>query len=292
MQTISVYLNKGTPALHAAFRSSIVSVSQKVCTDPVMIHHREQELGQLERFTFSAWSSGEYTLATRDVVRSFVAIVISEWVVHAVEPVLTDYLLKRECALRQIESTEDIRPFLQVDHADVQRAKIYKKVYEYLDQEDSLNLGGFIRFRLKEYVQVLKEATISAIDEFLEEKQYKEFVALLRHFISIQEAQCEVIHVVASENQEFLLYDHNEQPVILPQLDHLRLSGEGHDRDEDFLISALMTLAPKRIVLHSLDDQQMLMQTLVSLYGERISQCSACAHCLRLTINNPFTYNR
>lgn len=257
-----------------------------------MIHHREQELGQTERFSFSAWSSGEYTLATRDVVRSFVAIVISEWIVRAVEPVLADYLLSRECAAKQIDAPDDIRPLLELDHADAQRAKIYKKVYEYLDQEDSLNLGGFIRFRLKEYVQTLKEATMSAIDEYLEEKQYKEFVSLLRHFISIQEAQCEVIHVVAGENQEFLLYDQSEQPVILPQLDHLRLSGEGHDRDEDFLISALMTLAPKRIVLHSLDEQQLLLQTLTSLYGDRISHCSACAHCLRLTITNPFTYNR
>lgn len=291
MQTISVYLNKGTPALHTAFRSSIVSVSQKICTDPVIIHHREQELGQTERFSFTAWSSDEYTLATHDIVRSFVAIVVSEWIVHSVEPVLTDYFLKRECVARQIDTPEEIRPFLMLDHAESQRAKIYKKVYEYLELEESLNLGGFIRFRLKEYVQLLKESTETAIDEYLEEKQYKEFVQLLRHFISIQEAQCELIHVVSGENQEFLLYDKNEQPVILPQLDHLQLSEEQSNRDEDFLISALMTLAPKRIILHSLENQQLLMQTLVSLYGERITQCSACSHCLRLTFNSPFTYN-
>lgn len=256
-----------------------------------MIHYREQELELMERFSFTAWSSDDLTLETRDIIRSFVAIVVSEWVVRSMEPVMAEYLLKQECAIRQIDTFEEIRPFLILDHADGQRAKIYKKVYEYLGEEESLNLGGFIRFRLKEYVHLLKESAESAIDEYLEEKQYKEFVQLLRHFISIQETQCELIHVVAGEDQQFLLYDHQEQPVYLPQLDHLCLSGEQVNRDEDFLISALMTLAPKRIILHSLHDQYLLMQTLVSLYGERIDQCFACTHCLRLTKTNPFTYN-
>ncbi|MGE5704951.1 MAG: sporulation protein YtxC [Clostridia bacterium] len=292
MQTISVYLNKGTPALHAAFRSRIVSLNQKICTDPVIIRYQEIGLGRVERFVFSAWSNEDYTLETHDILRSFVAIIIAEWIVGAMEPLLIEHLLKRECAVRKLDNYDEIRSFLMPDQVEGQRAAIYKKVCDYLDQENSINLGGFVRFRLKDYVQALQSVAVMAIEEYVEEKQYKEFVQLLRHFISVQEAQCELVHVIRGEDQQFLLYDQEEKPIVLRQLEYMCQPDEPIIRDEDYLISALITLAPKRIVVHSMEEHQLLLQTLSSLYEDRIVHCLACTHCLHLTMTNPFIYNK
>jgi hypothetical protein len=50
-------------------------------------------------------------------------------------------------------------------------------------------LDGFLSFRLKEYRGRLAEVVDKAVDEYMMDMEYKEFIRVLRYFVDVQEAQ-------------------------------------------------------------------------------------------------------
>lgn len=187
-----------------------------------------------------------------------------------VEPEIVQRYVYRDSVLEEEAEITQILPFVKrilddapdleqwpLDKAATRKAKIYRKTFEYLQENREIILRGFVRFRLKEYWNHLSEAVEAGIDEYLEEKQYQEFVELLRYFISNQETNYNVVHVVPAPGN-FLLYDEASQPIHLEQLDAVFSLSEQKCREEDYLISALVTLAPKQIVFHLAEDKQAL----------------------------------
>ena len=61
------------------------------------------------------------------------------------------------------------------------KKQITEKIKEYLDKNDELILDGFINFRLKDYMLEIEGLVDDAVDDFLMEKEYLEFIRLLRY---------------------------------------------------------------------------------------------------------------
>ncbi|MHB8172453.1 MAG: sporulation protein YtxC, partial [Thermincolia bacterium] len=74
------------------------------------------------------------------------------------------------------------------------KSMILQRVLEYLQNNDQLVIEGFIKFRLKEYLQELQEAVDRAVDDFMMEREYKEFIRLLKYFVEIQEPRVDKVH--------------------------------------------------------------------------------------------------
>lgn len=303
MQTISVYLQREKPTDYEAFRAIVQKLKSQVNTYPVTIDWREQVDKDCHAFVFQSWSDQEYTLETRDIVRAFVSLVIVEWIIRVVEPEFVQRYVSRDSLLEEEAELWQILPYVKrilddspdqgewpIDKAVTRRAKLYRKTFEFLQENREIILRGFARFRLKDYWNHLFEAVDAGIDEYLEEKQYQEFVELLRYFISHQETKYEVVHIVPAA-AKFLLYDQEGQPIQLDQLDAVFSLGEQKCREEDYLISALVTLAPKKIVFHLAEEKQALSQTINGIFENRLVCCTSCAYCLTnrrpLDVNKP-----
>ncbi|HZW83573.1 MAG TPA: putative sporulation protein YtxC [Candidatus Deferrimicrobium sp.] len=162
------------------------------------------------------------------------------------------------------------------------KTKIIQQLLDYLEINNKVILEGFIRFRLKEYYSELQTAITLAVDEFLMEKEYSEFIKLLKYFVDIQEPKLETLNVLVKTSGSFQLYDcHHE----LVNNDYL----EGFVADlidneityEDLLISALITIAPRFVVLHGLSNKKdnETINTIRNVFGERISSCQGCSLC-------------
>ena len=99
--------------------------------------------------------------------------------------------------------------------ADLPRArqrrqhKIADALFAYLEQNNVMNVAGFIRFRLSDYMDELREVAEYAIDEYIMDQQYQEFISLLKYFVYIQETKIPVAHLMHRGGNEFTLY--NEQ---------------------------------------------------------------------------------
>ena len=73
---------------------------------------------------------------------------------------------------------------------------LFNAFYEYLCLNKSIVLSGFINFRLKDYIHILDEITNEAVNSFIIEKEYLEFISLLKLYINSQPSGCELVHII------------------------------------------------------------------------------------------------
>lgn len=159
---------------------------------------------------------------------------------------------------------------------------IVRKMLEYLRNNNDIVLDGFIRFRLKDYVNELQDAAERALDDFLMEREYREFVQLLKYFVDIQDPRTDMVHVVMKANGVFKIYDQEYKTISSDQLEGFILEmGESEINYEDMLISALITLAPRDIVIHGgkVVLPGSLVDTIKSVFTQRVRECPGCHFC-------------
>lgn len=165
------------------------------------------------------------------------------------------------------------------------KSLILQKLLEYLNSNDRLIVEGFIRFRLKDYLQELQSAADKAVDDYMLEKEYKEFIKLLKYFVEIQEPRLEVVQVLAQPTGCFKLLDGNNKNISSEYLDGFLIeAGDPEINYEDLLISALITIAPSTIILHYPQHMQnaRTSDTIRSVFGERVKYCGGCKLCAKI----------
>lgn len=162
------------------------------------------------------------------------------------------------------------------------KSRILQKLLDFLRNNNRIVIEGFIRFRLKEYIGELKEAADRAVDDFLIEREYREFVQLLKYFVDIQESKMESVHVLIRGDGVFKLFDHSMQPVSSDYLEGYIIElADNEINYEDLLISALITIAPKEITLHYKNKNSLSapLDTIKNVFTGRVKECQGCKLC-------------
>jgi putative sporulation protein YtxC len=132
----------------------------------------------------------------------------------------------------------------------VRAALIVPVLTEHLRADGAVMLDGVITFRLPEYLAVLEEALGQAVDDHLLEREYVEFIRLLRCFVAAQPPRTDRVHLVV-RGANVRLLDRDGQPMPLESQPPVALESlEAAVNYEDVLISALIAAAPTRIVVH------------------------------------------
>ncbi len=266
--------------------------SQVACLDDIKVNLAEQRVGD---FTFIDLSPEENTshIFGERLFKHYIANALAETILQHWE----GELINRELRIHHQQFTEQERGAILTKANKVlndgmslstpvyrssRKTKIIQQLLDYLEINNKVILEGFITFRLKDYYSELQAAITLAVDEFLMEKEYSEFIKLLRYFVNIQEPKLETLHVLVKSSGSFRLYDSTYKLV---NNDYL----EGFVADlidneityEDLLISALITLAPKFVVLHGAGNKQEseTINTIQNVFGERISSCQGCSLC-------------
>ena len=67
---------------------------------------------------------------------------------------------------------------------------------EYINENQELNIKGFITFRIKSYIEILEYVVEIAIEKFVLEKEYKELVGVLKEYIKSESPKIKIIHLV------------------------------------------------------------------------------------------------
>lgn len=182
-------------------------------------------------------------------------------------------------AIENIKSDKSI--FSSLYHIR-RRNIIIRKLNEYFDSADSMVLDGFINFRLKDYMKELEEVVDKAVDDFLMEREYKEFIRLLKYFVEIQEPKLSMVHVLTRYDGKYMLLDENKNEIVnecIKEFAHEVEEGEiNHD---DLLVSSLITLAPYRIIIHltAKFKNKELLETIKSVFADKVVICNGCDLC-------------
>lgn len=73
---------------------------------------------------------------------------------------------------------------------------IYYAVLDYIKQNKSLVLDGFVNFRLQNYTKNLDYIVDISVNKYLIEKEYNEFVSILKLYVSMTPYNSPLIHLV------------------------------------------------------------------------------------------------
>lgn len=149
-----------------------------------------------------------------------------------------------------------------------------------LDRSTVFDIEGFLRFRAHEYKSELKNAVEFAINEYVVEKEYLEFIQLLKHFVDSQKPRLDSLHVGITPQGKFHLYNDEGVKVTHEFLEDYQLDTVHELGYEDLLISALIAVAPRQITLHiRYAGYQDTLKTIKSVFGKRVRDCKGCSLC-------------
>ncbi len=157
------------------------------------------------------------------------------------------------------------------------KSRVWAKLAEYLEKEDKIIIEGFITFRLKEYLEELFDIVESTVESYLTEREYREFLKLLRHFMSRQKNALSVVNLVRKDNT-YAVLDQSLNPVQGEVARFLSKPPRGMDLGiDDLIVSAVVTLAPERLIWHGLTKDSPCYDLLHDLLEESITICPGCS---------------
>lgn len=152
-------------------------------------------------------------------------------------------------------------------------------IFNYLRSQPALVVEGIRTFLLADIRTEFEEAIDQAVDTYLMEQEYQEFVRLLRQLVDVAGTQHEWIHVRFHGNRFFFESSAGERlgdDLIDDMLEGADVQAGGLD---DVLISALVTLAPSRITIHQGHLGAEGRETLLRVFDGKVLFCYGCARC-------------
>ncbi|WP_028308559.1 putative sporulation protein YtxC [Desulfitibacter alkalitolerans] len=170
--------------------------------------------------------------------------------------------------------------FNDINNQKAWKSRIYKRIIKHFENNNNLIIDGFVNFRLKDFCNEIQLAVEDSVEDYLLEKEYDEFVDLLKHLMHITRPKFKCVHIFFNDSGTFKLY--NEE---LKGIEFYKYGVNLMDEDisyEDIVISSVISLAPKELVLHGFRniEHQGLISTLRKVFGEnRVIKCEGCIKC-------------
>lgn len=185
------------------------------------------------------------------------------------------------CQLMQDTDLDGLNAkFLDADRRR-RKLKVAEEIELYLNENTRLDLGGIATFRLHGYRHELGDIVEYALDEYVLDKQYQEFISLLKYFVGLQQSKVAMVHLVHRGNHDFMLYNDKFQ-LFEPKPHSDRLVAEMLETEmniEDMVISSLIAASPKQIVVHTQHVDMQVIRTIETIFDNRVSVCSDCMLC-------------
>ena len=160
------------------------------------------------------------------------------------------------------------------------KTSLVTQILSCLEHSVVFDIEGFISFRAQEYKSDVSKAVEFAINEYVVEKEYLEFIQLLRHFVDSQKPRLEILHVGMTPQGKFHLYNKEGVKVTHQFLEDYQLDNVQELGYEDLLVSALIAVAPRQVTLHiRYEGYKDTLRTIRSVFGERVQDCQGCSLC-------------
>lgn len=153
--------------------------------------------------------------------------------------------------------------------------KLSSRFSLYLEDHERLHLDGFFRFRLNDYRFEVQEAAEAAIEERLMEKQYQEFMTLLKSMVEWQETRTSAVHVLHSGGHAFRLLDEEMRPLEqeeIVELESMETDGTQvilEEQEECRVVSRLLAASPRQLFIHTSEPESQVIRTIIGIFGDR-----------------------
>ncbi len=169
---------------------------------------------------------------------------------------------------------------------------VQSSFFEYLSNNKNLNLNGFIKFRLSKYIEHLDTVVDICVNKFVIDKEYLEFVNLLKTYVISSPSSSDIIHLIYKNNESILL---DKAKNIIPINKNVFTAHYLSDisfSSNDYALNNLLTLLPKNLYIHLIDKEDEFINTLENIFDKRVSICHDCDICRLYKKQNNNLFNR
>lgn len=217
-------------------------------------------------------------------------IVIDEFCSDEIQQFLIDtyfflrYEEMKEVTNRSIQILKNEEKITDEDMVYCQNKKndIVNKIKTCIEENDEINIQGFITFRMKELTGELEDIINKVVEKYMAEKEYNEFIKLLKYFVDVQESKIDLVNIVVRKDGSYLVRDKNDNDIMYEMLNDLSDTKYSDSVSvEDLIISGLITYCPENIIIHCKDNckNKEVIDTITKVFEDRVQFCNGCKNC-------------
>jgi putative sporulation protein YtxC len=169
---------------------------------------------------------------------------------------------------------------LDENYFEDDKSRIEKEIKDYLLENNTLILDGYIRFRSRSFEDLVDKIIEKVILDIQMESEYEDFIEMLQYYLETQLPKVDTVNVII-RNNEFYLLDNKQRPIESTSIKSIIEEYEINDISKaDVLVSTLIVLAPNKVVIHiKNDNEKELMQILKKIFTKRLTFCYSCEIC-------------
>ena len=179
-----------------------------------------------------------------------------------------------------IENTQKL--LKEYDVINTKYDLINNSIFKHLLNHHSLYFKSFIDFRLKEYKDLIDKKIDLAVNQFLIDKEYIEFVNILRLYINSESSSSNLEHLhLIYKNKDSIIIDDNKNIVSCnDNITKAKYISDITFSSNDLALNTLLNLLPNKITKHLVNGfQDEFIETLKLIFQNKITICEDCDIC-------------
>lgn len=216
-----------------------------------------------------------------------------ERVIGKITKLLMEYTKKESCAYLEEnyfyfdeEEYEEIKNTIEEEiENDIKIQLVIKnKFKEITENSKSINLNGFIKFRLKFIGLYASQIVEKCIDNYLMKKEYLDFISVIRYISEVDEKDHDVVNIMYN-NHKLQIYDSHMKKLNYIGNTEIsqELDGKILEYDE-LIINVLLNVSPKKIILHTNNEKgdiesENTIEIIKRIFESKVEICKGCKFC-------------
>ncbi|CAH0117852.1 hypothetical protein PAE9249_00313 [Paenibacillus sp. CECT 9249] len=218
---------------------------------------------------------------------------LAEYVLKEKESMLLRKMIAKQCRFEGTDAVEQVEEYCmrllngtdlemsEYENRDRRKRTVASSFLQYFrDKHTKVHLDGFIHFRMEQYAKELREIVEYAVDEYILDQQYHEFIALLKYFVYLQETKIPVAHLMHKGGHQFELLNEHMVQIETTQTEGIVIELPDQELEmEDMIVSTLISVSPQNIYIHTRHPEEQVIQTIRQIFENRVQVCVYCSDC-------------
>ncbi len=231
-----------------------------------IVHYKGKDLDSFYKIFSNILSSTIIEFYEKDIIRHIISsnyFYFTDIEQRKILDIVNNYLYNNEL----------IESYIRKDSINI-------SCIEYFSNNKSAILDGFVNFRINDYIKIIDYIVDMAVNKFVIDREYTEFIDLLKCYINSKDCGTTDVHLIY-QNEESTLLDETKRIIDLDDsiLNSKYLSDITFSSN-DYTLNTLLTLLPQRIYIHLVDGiQDEFINTLKLVFDDRVYLCNDCNIC-------------
>lgn len=159
---------------------------------------------------------------------------------------------------------------------------INNAIFNHLISNHSIYLQSIVNFKLNNYINFLNNQIDIAVNKFLIDKEYIEFVNILKLYIKSESENSKIdhLHLIYRDKISIITDDNKNIVSCNDNMKKAKYVSDISFSSNDLALNTLLNLVPKAITIHLVNEYpDEFINTLKLIFQERVKICEDCDIC-------------